>query len=89
MKRTSAAWIAVAAWLADSRVWACATCFGAPDDPQTNGMNAAILTLLGVTYSLFLVMIGAALVMWRNSRRAAGPDGADGDAAATLDVHHG
>jgi len=28
---------------------ACATCFGAPDSPATEGMNWAILTLLVVT----------------------------------------
>jgi hypothetical protein len=28
---------------------ACATCFGAPDSSMTQGMNMAIVTLLGVT----------------------------------------
>jgi uncharacterized membrane protein len=28
---------------------ACSVCFGDPDHAQTKGMNAAILTLLGVT----------------------------------------
>ncbi len=89
MKRASAVSIAVAALLADSHVWACATCFGAPDDPQTKGMNAAILTLLGVTYSLFLVMIGAAFVIWRKSRRAVPVTDGDQAGPASVELHHG
>jgi hypothetical protein len=30
-------------------VEACATCFGDPNDPATQGMNWAIISLLGVT----------------------------------------
>lgn len=29
--------------------WGCATCFGDADSAQTQGMNAGIITLLGVT----------------------------------------
>ncbi len=54
--------------LYDAPAWACATCFGAKDDPQTEGMNMAILTLMGITYTLFLGMIGAAVVIWRKNR---------------------
>lgn len=50
-------------------VWACATCFGAQDSPQTQGMNMAILTLLGVTYTLFAAMLTTAFVLWRRNRR--------------------
>ncbi len=31
---------------------ACTTCMGAPDAAQTQGMNAAILTMLGVTVTV-------------------------------------
>ncbi len=51
-------------------VWACATCFGAQDSPQTQGMNMAILTLLGVTYTLFGGMLTTAFVLWRRNRTA-------------------
>ncbi len=51
-------------------VWACATCFGTQDSPQTQGMNMAILTLLGVTYTLFGGMLTTAFVLWRRNRRA-------------------
>ncbi len=49
-------------------VWACATCFGAQDSPQTQGMNMAIFTLLGVTYTLFGAMLTTAFVLWRRNR---------------------
>ena len=49
-------------------VWACATCFGAQDSPQTQGMNMAIFTLLGVTYALIGGMLTTALVLWRRNR---------------------
>ena len=56
-------------------VWACATCFGAQDSPQTQGMNMAILTLLGVTYTLFGAMLTTAFVLWRRNRTV--PERAD------------
>ncbi|MBI2433412.1 MAG: hypothetical protein HYV26_11130 [Candidatus Hydrogenedentes bacterium] len=34
---------------------ACATCFGRPDDAQTQGMNAAIGALLGVTLGVLMI----------------------------------
>src|SRR5690606_24494256 len=62
---------------AQSPVWACATCFGDPNDPQTQGMNAAIFTLLGITYGLFLAMFAAGFVIWRRSRNNAHSTPAD------------
>ncbi len=58
-------------------VWACATCFGAQDSPQTQGMNMAIFTLLGITYTLFAAMLTTAFVLWRRHRTA--PECADVD----------
>ena len=58
-------------------VWACATCFGAQDSPQTQGMNMAIFTLLGVTYTLFGAMLTMAFVLWRRNRAA--PERADAE----------
>ena len=49
--------------------WACATCFGAEGDPQTEGLNMAIITLLGVTYTLFTGMGVAAFLMWRKNQK--------------------
>ena len=50
-------------------VRACATCYGAPDDPMTAGMNMAILLLLGVTGG---VLGGIATFMLYLRKRAKG-----------------
>lgn len=72
-----------------TRVWACATCFGAQDDPQTQGMNAAILTLLGVTYGLFAAMIAAGFVLWRKSLAVTqGLDSPDAGFASSRETPH-
>ncbi|MFQ6607810.1 MAG: hypothetical protein ACE5EE_04650 [Fidelibacterota bacterium] len=47
---------------------ACATCFGAPDDPMTKGMNMAIITLLGITGSV-MSMVGVMIVLLRKRAR--------------------
>lgn len=45
---------------------ACATCFGTPQDAQTQGMNAAIFTLLGVTATVLSVAGGfGAMILLR------------------------
>ncbi len=44
---------------------ACATCYGAPDDPMTAGMNMAIFLMLGVTGSV-LGSIVAFMIYLRN-----------------------
>ncbi len=49
--------------------FACATCFGAEGDPQTEGLNMAIITLLGVTYTLFSGMALAVFLMWRKNQK--------------------
>ena len=49
--------------------FACATCFGAEGDPQTEGLNMAIITLLGVTYTLFSGMGLAVFLMWRKNQK--------------------
>lgn len=43
---------------------ACATCYGAPDSPQTHGMNNAILTLIGFV-GLMYVGIGKVFLDFR------------------------
>lgn len=45
--------------------WACATCYGAPDSPQTHGMNGAIWTLLVITGGV-LSSIVAGIISLRN-----------------------
>ncbi|MFQ5628836.1 MAG: hypothetical protein ACE5I1_08750 [bacterium] len=45
--------------------YACPVCFGAPESPLTEGMNMAILTLLGIIGTL-LGMFGAFFIYLRN-----------------------
>jgi len=49
----------------------CPVCFGALDDPATNGMNYAIFTLLGVTGSVLAGFVSFALRLRRLSRPVA------------------
>jgi heme/copper-type cytochrome/quinol oxidase subunit 2 len=41
--------IAVALTIAEQSALACPSCYGAPDSQVTNGMNMAIVSLLGIT----------------------------------------
>jgi len=66
--------ITLLALTASAPAQACATCFGTPDDPQTQGMNMAIVTLLGVTYGVFGAMLGTVVVVWRMNRKNAPRD---------------
>ena len=52
-------------------VMACTACFGDPDSSQTQGMNAAILTLLIVTFGVLLVAGGVVLQLWLRAKRGA------------------
>jgi RsiW-degrading membrane proteinase PrsW (M82 family) len=66
-----AAIVAGLAILAPAQTWACAVCFGAKGDSQTESLNMAIITLLGTTYSLFTGMIVLAFILWRRGQKAA------------------
>lgn len=50
-----------------SAIFACATCYGDPNDPATQGMNWAIITLLGVTGS---VLAGVGSVILKLKKKA-------------------
>lgn len=66
--RTYLAVAAAAAWLAlPETAAACATCYGAADSPMTQGMNNAILTLIGV---VGIVYVGIGKVFLDFRRRA-------------------
>jgi uncharacterized membrane protein YphA (DoxX/SURF4 family) len=54
----------LAAWLLPQAAFACATCYGAPDSPQTHGMNNAILTLIGFV-GLMYIGIGKVFLDFR------------------------
>lgn len=60
-----AAW---AVWLAlPEAASACATCYGAADSPQTQGMNNAILVLVGF---VGLLWIGVGRIIWDFRKRS-------------------
>jgi len=63
-----------AALISPGAARACATCFGAADDAQTQGMNAAILVLLGVTVTVLATLFGTGAAFAAAARRR-GPEG--------------
>jgi len=54
--------------LSQTASFSCPVCFGALDDPATNGMNIAIFTLLGVTGSVLAALISFLLRIRKLSR---------------------
>ncbi len=48
---------------------ACPVCYGAKDSPMTAGMNDAILVMLGIVGVVLLLIVAAAIVLWRRYRR--------------------
>lgn len=58
------------AMLPGTPAYACATCFGDPEAPQTQGLNGAIVTLLGITYTLLGGIALGVFFIIRNGRRA-------------------
>ena len=72
MKRIGVRWmlpLALAAWFAlPETATACATCYGAADSPMTQGMNNAILFLIGIV-GLVYVGIGKVILDFRRRSR--------------------
>ncbi len=49
-------------------IFPCAVCYGATDDPMANGMNNAVLFLLGVISFILLSIIGSILHFYKKSK---------------------
>jgi len=49
-------------------VTACATCYGAPDAPATQGLNMAILVLLAFTGSVLCSIVIASFSLYKRSK---------------------
>ena len=47
---------------------ACGSCYGAADSPQTNGMNFAILSMIGVTGGVLTAMTSFFLYLRKRAR---------------------
>ena len=54
-------------------ILACAVCYGDPSSSQTQGMNMAIATMLGVT-AVVLGAVGATFAYFARRARQAAPD---------------
>ena len=46
----------------------CAVCYGVTDDPMAEGMNNAVLFLLGVISFILLSIIGSIFHLYRKSK---------------------
>ena len=57
--------------------FACGSCYGAADTPATNGMNFAILSMLGITGSILAAMTSFFLYLRKRARTY----------LATIDAH--
>jgi len=55
--------------------WTCAVCVGNPDDPQTIGMNQAILGLLAITGVVLTGFSALFITLWRRGRQPLDPVG--------------
>ena len=53
--------------------WTCAVCVGNPNDPQTIGMNQAILGLLAITGVVLTGFSALFITLWRRGRQSADP----------------
>ncbi len=60
--------LAVVALLIQGSVLACGSCYGAADSSATNGMNFAILSMLGVTGSVLAAMTSFFLYLRKRAR---------------------
>ena len=61
--------------LADnSAAWACAVCFGAADSPMTQGMNMAILLMLGILACVATGFVMFFIRLFKLSRASVGRD---------------
>lgn len=49
-------------------VIACPSCYGAPDSPMTEGMNMAILSLLGITGGVLMSFVAFFVYLRRRAR---------------------
>ena len=67
--RNSARGLALATTLTTGKASACAVCFGDPSSLQTQGVNMAMLTLLGVTGVVQVAFAASFIAFWRRAKR--------------------
>ena len=69
MKRLLIGLLPVTLALAPASGWACAACFGQDSGPMAQGMNAGILSLLGIIIVTLLSVAGFFIYLSRKSAR--------------------
>ncbi len=71
MKRSRITLVIVGSFflLSNSVAFACPSCFGAAQGPMIDGMNAAILTLLGIIGMILILISSFFIFMWRRTSR--------------------
>jgi heme/copper-type cytochrome/quinol oxidase subunit 2 len=55
-------------------IWACSTCYGAPDDPTTVGIQLAVMSMLGVIVIVLGAIATFMISLWRKSQLIATSD---------------
>jgi len=72
---------------------ACSVCFGDPESGQTQGMNMAILTLMGVVMFVLACIAATAFVMMRRAQAVNGTAQSDvvtwADTVSPGELRHG
>ncbi len=68
MKLSLVSAVLIAALCLPSSVFACGSCYGAADSPATNGMNFAILSMLGITGGVLATMTSFFLYLRKRAR---------------------
>lgn len=73
MSRKTAVWLVVivAMLIPASASFACPVCFGDVDHPIIHGLEASILFMVGVTYTVIVSGIVAFILLRRRARRLA------------------
>jgi hypothetical protein len=59
----------VGTMMVSEAVLACPSCYGAADGPMIQGMNMAILTMLGITGVVLAAISSFFVMMWRRVKR--------------------
>lgn len=55
-------------------IWACSTCYGAPDDPTTVGIQLAVMSMLGVIVVVLGAIATFMISLWRKAQLVATDD---------------
>lgn len=69
MKSTKIIFLFMLFYLGPNELLGCATCFGDPSAPASQGMNWAIITLLGVTGGVLSGIVGTIISVAKKNKK--------------------